>query len=80
MSAALAPSSPPSAGVPVARPRTRVLALPEDKANAVRDLRTAGRTVLFVGDEGSTVLVGLNRLRLLRESAGRSGQPQDTRG
>ncbi|MEU7472713.1 heavy metal translocating P-type ATPase [Streptomyces sp. NPDC044984] len=139
--------------------------LPEDKVNAVRDLQTAGRKVLFVGDgvndapalatahagvamgragsdlaletadavvvrdelaavpavvrlsrtarrlvvqnlviagtaitvlvlwdlighlplplgvaghEGSTVLVGLNGLRLLRESAWRSGQPQDT--
>ncbi|MFI2506918.1 heavy metal translocating P-type ATPase [Streptomyces sp. NPDC018972] len=30
------------------------------------------------GHEGSTVLVGLNGLRLLRESAWRSGQPQDT--
>ncbi|GAA3503746.1 heavy metal translocating P-type ATPase [Streptomyces prasinosporus] len=29
------------------------------------------------GHEGSTVLVGLNGLRLLRESAWRSGQPQD---
>ncbi|MGC3002432.1 HAD-IC family P-type ATPase, partial [Streptomyces sp. G35A] len=32
------------------------------------------------GHEGSTVLVGLNGLRLLRESAWRSGQPQDRRG
>ncbi|MFI1422098.1 heavy metal translocating P-type ATPase [Streptomyces sp. NPDC020731] len=30
------------------------------------------------GHEGSTVLVGLNGLRLLRASAWRSGQPQDT--
>ncbi|MFD5567795.1 heavy metal translocating P-type ATPase [Streptomyces cadmiisoli] len=30
------------------------------------------------GHEGSTVLVGLNGLRLLRESAWRSGPPQDT--
>ncbi|GAA2556630.1 MULTISPECIES: heavy metal translocating P-type ATPase [Streptomyces] len=30
------------------------------------------------GHEGSTVLVGLNGLRLLRESAWRSGHPQDT--
>ncbi|MFG3002764.1 heavy metal translocating P-type ATPase [Streptomyces calvus] len=32
------------------------------------------------GHEGSTVLVGLNGLRLLRESAWRSGGPQDTQG
>ncbi|MFJ8079752.1 heavy metal translocating P-type ATPase [Streptomyces sp. NPDC096205] len=32
------------------------------------------------GHEGSTVLVGLNGLRLLRESAWRSGRPQDSRG
>nr|WP_162951002.1 HAD family hydrolase [Streptomyces sp. SID5470] len=34
------------------------------------------------GHEGSTILVGLNGLRLLRESAWRPGQvpPQDTRG
>ncbi|MFK4105452.1 heavy metal translocating P-type ATPase [Streptomyces sp. NPDC019531] len=32
------------------------------------------------GHEGSTVLVGLNGLRLLRESAWRSGQVQDPRG
>ncbi|MEU9169673.1 heavy metal translocating P-type ATPase [Streptomyces sp. NPDC048420] len=32
------------------------------------------------GHEGSTVLVGLNGLRLLRESAWRSGQAQDPRG
>jgi heavy metal translocating P-type ATPase len=32
------------------------------------------------GHEGSTVLVGLNGLRLLRESAWRSGQPRDRRG
>ncbi|MEU6348388.1 heavy metal translocating P-type ATPase [Streptomyces sp. NPDC047072] len=32
------------------------------------------------GHEGSTVLVGLNGLRLLRESAWRSGQVQDARG
>ncbi|MBC9726645.1 heavy metal translocating P-type ATPase [Streptomyces sp. TRM68367] len=32
------------------------------------------------GHEGSTVLVGLNGLRLLRESAWRSGQAQDTAG
>ena len=32
------------------------------------------------GHEGSTVLVGLNGLRLLRESAWRSGQVRDTRG
>ncbi|MFI9154383.1 heavy metal translocating P-type ATPase [Streptomyces sp. NPDC053367] len=32
------------------------------------------------GHEGSTVLVGLNGLRLLRESAWRSGPPQDSRG
>jgi hypothetical protein len=30
------------------------------------------------GHEGSAVLVGLNGLRLLRASAWRSGQPQDT--
>jgi heavy metal translocating P-type ATPase len=32
------------------------------------------------GHEGSTVLVGLNGLRLLREGAWRSGQPQDRQG